>query len=94
MKIYVKGALSAHINLPGIGFKDQAKTELGFNTAETQKVNLGFEIPLAVCCVLDHGITIFHQTGNANWEVRGIKFQMLYAIINTGDFPTTRPWLY
>ena len=94
MKIYVKGALSDHVNLPGIGFEDQSKTELGFNTAETQKVNLGFEIPLVIYCTLDHVITNFHQTGNGNWEACSIKFQMPYVITNTGDIPTTRPWLY
>lgn len=58
MKIYVKEALSAYI--PGIRFEDQSKTELGLNTAETQKENLRLKIPLVTCCILDHGIATFH----------------------------------
>lgn len=80
VKIYVKEALSPYT--PGIRFEGQPKPELGFNTAEIQKENLGLKIPLLLCCILDYGIATFHQIEKGNWEAHRIKFQMLCLMIN------------
>lgn len=59
-----------------------------------RKKNLGFKIPLLICCIPDHGIATFQQIEIGNWEVHSIKYQMLYVIINVRVTLPTRTWLY